>query len=302
MIYTLTLNPALDYNLSMEEFKKGNLNLSNERYYTSGGKGINVSILLKNLDIPSTPLGFLGGFSGDYIEKDLDKKGIKGDFVKIKDTTRINIKIKDKIDETEIAGISPNISEDEKKLLVEKIKKIKNEDYLVLSGSIPNSYSSSIYKEIIDNLPKKTKVFLDTRGDILEKTLSKRIFLAKPNLDEIRALTGKNLESIEEIIKEVKPLLNRCENIIISLGDKGSLFFTQDKVYRALPIEGKVVNTVGAGDSMLAGFLGKYIETNDLYKSYKFSVASSSASVFSKELGKKKDIYNLEERVEVEEV
>ncbi len=302
MIYTLTLNPALDYNLSMEEFKKGNLNLSKEGYYTSGGKGINVSILLKNLDIPSTPLGFLGGFSGDYIQKDLDKKGIKADFVKIKDTTRINIKIKDKIDETEIAGISPNISEDEKKLLVEKIKKIKNEDYLVLSGSIPNSYSSSIYKEIIDNLPKKTKVFLDTRGDILEKTLSKRVFLAKPNLDEIRALTGKNLESIEEIIKEVKPLLNRCENIIISLGDKGSLFFTQEKVYRALPIEGEVINTVGAGDSMLAGFLGKYIETNDLYKSYKFSVASSSASVFSKELGKKKDIYNLEERVEVEEV
>lgn len=302
MIYTLTLNPALDYNLSMEEFKKGKLNLSKEGYYTSGGKGINVSILLKNLDIPSTPLGFLGGFSGDYIEKDLDKKGIKGDFVKIKDTTRINIKIKDKIGETEIAGISPNISENEKNLLVEKIKRIKSEDYLVLSGSIPNSYSSSIYKEIIDNLPKETKVFLDTRGDILEKTLSKKVFLTKPNLDEIRALTGKNLESIEEIIKEVKPLLNRCENIIISLGDKGSLFFTQEKVYRALPIEGKILNTVGAGDSMLAGFLGKYIETNDLYKSYKFSVASSSASVFSKELGKKEDIYNLEERVEVEEV
>ncbi|MGL5088930.1 MAG: 1-phosphofructokinase family hexose kinase, partial [Cetobacterium sp.] len=186
MIYTLTLNPAIDYFLTFQNFVEGNLNTPKETYKLPGGKGINVSKVLKNFNTNSVCLGFIGGFTGDFIESSLENDDLETQFFKIKEDTRINLKINNNGLETEVAGTSPAIlKENIEELFVFLKNNLKSGDILALSGSVPSSISSSIYADIIEAIPKDVKVILDTRGDAFEVALKKGVFLIKPNKDEI---------------------------------------------------------------------------------------------------------------------
>ena len=216
MIYTVTLNPAIDYYISMNEFNEGELNSIENGYTLPGGKGINVSKVLKNFGVESTALGFAGGFTGDYIRKNLREYGITEELVELKENTRINIKMKTDKDESEIAGHSPKISSEECEKFLDTMKKIKSEDILVLSGSVPKSLDSRIYERIIEMLPEGVKVILDTRGEPFEFALKKGVFLTKPNNVELGEFFGEKYETTEEIIAAGEKLRKMgSKNVII---------------------------------------------------------------------------------------
>ena len=256
MIYTVTLNPAVDYYIGLDNFQEERLNQVKTAYTLPGGKGINVSKVLKNFSVESVCLGFVGGFTGEYIKKDLITNGIKEKFVEIKEPTRINIKMKTENSETEVAGKSPDISKIEFDRFFDNLKDIKDGDMIVLSGSVPKSLNEDIYIQIIKSLPKDIKVIVDTRGETLRKVLKEGIFLVKPNKDEIQEFFGEIYETDEEIIRAGQKLRDMgSENVLISLGKDGSILITKDKVYRGNVPKGKLISSVGAGDSMVAGFL-----------------------------------------------
>ena len=200
MIYTLTLNPAIDYYVVMKEFVEGNLNTAEEGYTLAGGKGINVSKVLKNFGKESVALGFVGGFTGSFIKDDMKACNIAERFIELEENTRINMKLKTEKTESEIAGKSPKISKENIEKLLDEIKNIKKDDILILSGSVPNTIDKGIYREIIGKLPKETKVILDTRGESFTKALEKGVFLTKPNIDELSEFFQKRLETTEEIV------------------------------------------------------------------------------------------------------
>lgn len=282
MIYTVTLNPAIDYYISMNDFKEGKLNSINNGYTLPGGKGINVSKVLKNFGVESIALGFVGGFTGDYIRKNLKEYEIKENFVELKENTRINIKMKTLADESEIAGFSPNISEIELNNFYETIKEIKKGDTLVLSGSVPKSLNSDIYKSIIDILPEGVKVILDTRGEPFKYALGKKVFLVKPNNVELEEFFNEKYETMEDIINAGKKLQTfGCENIIISLGKNGSILITKENTYVGNVPKGKLISSVGAGDSMVAGTLYGLEKGMDIVEAYKYGIASGSSTAFS---------------------
>lgn len=285
MIYTVTLNPAIDYYISMKEFNEGELNSINNGYTLPGGKGINVSKVLKNFGIESTALGFAGGFTGDYIRKNLKEYGITEKLVELKENTRINIKLKTDKDESEIAGYSPNISATECKEFLDTIKNIKVGDILVLSGSVPSSLNSKIYERIIDMLPEGVKVILDTRGEPFEYALKKGIFLTKPNNVELGEFFGEKYETLDEIISAGERLRKMgSENVIISLGKNGSVLVTENGAWIGNVPKGTLVSSVGAGDSMVAGTIYGIIKGMNLEEAYRYGIASGSATAFTEGL------------------
>lgn len=301
MIYTLTLNPALDYDIYLDNFKEEKLNLSKEINIRAGGKGINVSKLLANLGIKSKALGYAGGFVGDFIEKDLSKEGIETDFVKLEGTTRINVKINNNSKETEIAGLSPEISKKQEDSLLEKLSKLKKDDVLILSGSIPESLEKNIYKIISGKLVSGIKVVLDTRGNLLKENLSSN-FLIKPNIIELEEMFGKELKTTKDIIRECNYFLEQnVENIIVSMGGKGALFINKKGAWSAKSPKGVLINSVGAGDSMVAGFIAGIETGKSPEDSFKLGVASGSATAYSYGLGKKDLIYKLYNEIILEE-
>ena len=201
MIYTLTLNPALDYDMYLEnELEAENLNLAKEVNYRAGGKGINVSKVLKNLGIESTAIGYVAGFVGDFIVKDLQKDGIKSEFVELDGITRINVKVNGNDKETELTGVSPKITDEKLQELVKKMADLKDGDILVLSGSIPSSISNKIYKELSENVKANVEIVLDTRGNLLQDNIHNNLFV-KPNIHELRDMFGEKLETKQEIVE-----------------------------------------------------------------------------------------------------
>lgn len=302
MIYTLTLNPAIDYLVFVDEFESGKLNRSKKEYKFAGGKGINVSRVLKNMDLKSIAFGFIGGFSGEYLKSLLEKEDIESDFVKVDGDTRINIKLKSN-EETEINANAPEIKESDIDLLLTKIDGLKKDDILVLAGNIPSTMPNNIYEIILKRLEKKgIKAIVDTTKESLLCTLKYKPFLIKPNIVELEELFDTKIETEEEIIKYSKELLKKgAKNIIVSMGKDGALFINENNIYKANAPKGELINSVGAGDSMVAGFIYKYIETKDLMKSFRYSVASGSATAFSKDLAKIKDIKDLFLDILVEE-
>lgn len=301
MIYTLTLNPSLDYIMRMDSYKEGKTNRTNSTEKYAGGKGINVSKLLKNLDMEACNLGFVGGFVGDYIKKSLDFLGINHDFVEIKDETRINVKIKSET-ETEINAEGPFIEENERKLLLEKIEKIGKNDLVVISGSLPRNLNKDYYKEIVENLYKrKIRFALDLPGDLLLDLLEYRPLLVKPNLDEVEEIFAKKASDEETVLQFSKKLVDMgAENVILSLGKEGSVFADESSLYRAKSIKGQAVNSVGAGDSMLAGFIYGLKYSMSKLEAYKLAVAAATASAFSKDIGEKSMIYKFLQDIEIE--
>ncbi len=300
MIYTVTLNPALDYNLSIENLKLGTLNLSNNGYFLGGGKGINVSKVLKNFGIDSIVLGFIGGFTGEFIKNELNHKNIQNKFIEIDGNTRLNIKMKNIEEETEIAGISPIISKENFEKFIDRFKNIQEKDILVLSGSIPESLSSTIYKDIIQILPKSVKIILDTRGEGLIETLKEKVFLVKPNIHELEEYSNKKLTNISEVIQVAKDIQNKSANyVIVSMGKEGSILIGKEGSYRGNVPVGTLKNSVGSGDSMVAGLVAKIAQGKDIFTAYKYGIGSGSATAFSHDLCTSKQVEDLLEQIEI---
>lgn len=300
MIYTLTLNPAIDYYMSMGNFQLGSLNSLEEGYTLPGGKGINVSKVLKNFSVESKALGFVGGFTGDYIKKHLNEYEIESDFIELQENTRINIKLKTKDSETEIAGKSPTISRENVKELLKKFEEIKKDDVVILSGSVPNSISKSIYADIIKLLPKDCKVILDTRGLHFVEGLKEGVFLTKPNNPELEEFFNRKLNNIEEIIQAGKDLQALgSKNVLISLGKDGSILITEKEVYIGNAPQGKLISSVGAGDSMVAGVVYGIAKGMTLEDSYKYGIASGSSTAFSEGLTTFEGMNSLLNKIEI---
>ncbi len=300
MIYTLTLNPAIDYYMSMGNFQLGSLNSLEEGYTLPGGKGINVSKVLKNFSVESKALGFVGGFTGDYIKKHLNEYEIESDFIELQENTRINIKLKTKNSETEIAGKSPTISRENVKELLKKFEEIKKDDVVILSGSVPNSISKSIYADIIKLLPKDCKVILDTRGLHFVEGLKEGVFLTKPNNHELEEFFNRKLNNIEEIIQAGKDLQALgSKNVLISLGKDGSILITEKEVYIGNAPQGKLISSVGAGDSMVAGVVYGIAKGMTLEDSYKYGIASGSSTAFSEGLTTFEGMNSLLNKIEI---
>lgn len=296
MIYTVTFNPSLDYIMNVENFKQGSVNRSESEEIYAGGKGINVSIVLKNLGIHNKSLGFIAGFTGKEIEEKLKEYGITTDFIKLKSgLSRINVKLKGKI-ESEINGGGPNIDEESLNILFEKLNKIKEGDILVLAGSIPKSLPNNIYEKIMAKLSHKNiKIVVDATKDLLLNVLKYKPFFIKPNNHELGEIFNKELKTDNEIIKYAKKLQDMgAENVLISMaGDGAILVASNGNVYKSEVPKGKLINSVGAGDSMVAGFITGYLKNNDLNEALKMGVATGSASAFSEYLATKDKVLEL---------
>ena len=301
MVYTITFNPALDYITQVENFKIGEINRTKTETILPGGKGLNVSIVLKNLEIENTALGFIAGFTGEELIKKLEAKGVKTDFVKVEEGfTRINIKISsisgNKVEETALNGSGPQIVQKDIEELFNKLDKVTTEDVVVLSGSVPKNISKDVYREICKKISERGITFVvDSTQELLMSVLEYNPFLIKPNKEELEETLNCKISSKEDIINAAKELKKLgAQNILVSLGKDGALLLTkEDKVLYSKAPKGEIVNTVGSGDSMVAGFLAGYYKTKDYEYALKTGVAAGSASAFSIELATKNDVEEL---------
>lgn len=300
MIYTVTLNPSIDYIVEVDDLKLGDLNRMKRDLKLPGGKGINVSRVLNQLGADSTAIGFLGGFTGRFIDDTLREESIKTDFVIIEDDTRINIKLKHG-DETEINGLGPAIREQEADALVQKLAGLQKNDIVVLSGSIPPSLGGDFYDRLISVCQQTGAEFvIDTTGEALMKALVHKPLLIKPNHHELAELFGVTIHSKEEIVTYGRKLLEAgAKNVLISMAGEGALFITADEVYHANVPSGTVKNSVGAGDSMIAGFVGTLALHGDPIEAFRAGVASGSATAFSDDLATREKIEQLRPQVTI---
>ncbi|MDR6998235.1 1-phosphofructokinase [Neobacillus niacini] len=303
MIYTLTLNPSVDYIVQLESFQLGELNRSTRETKFPGGKGINVSRVLSQLAITSRALGFNGGFTGKYIEDYLQNEKIETDFIKVKEDTRINIKLKTG-EETEINANGPMISEENFNQLQKKIGQLTETDLLVLAGSIPSSMPVTTYEELVKICKEsKAEFVVDAEGELLKKVLPYHPFLIKPNHHELGDLFQTTISSCEEVIPYGRKLIEMgAKNVIVSLAGEGAVFINKEMAVIAEVPKGKVKNSVGAGDSMVAGFLAEYQKTSNVKKAFQYSVAAGSATAFSLGLCTKDLIEELLVQVKIIEV
>jgi 1-phosphofructokinase len=303
MIYTLTLNPSIDYIVKLESFQQGGLNRTINEAKFPGGKGINVSMVLNQFGTKSTALGFIGGFTGAYIEKFLHNENIDTDFVRVDEDTRINVKIKTS-QESEINAKGPSITEQNFILLKQKIQHLGAEDLLVLAGSIPSSLPKTTYEELVKICRESGAQFVvDAEGDLLKKVLPYHPFLIKPNHHELGELFETTISSVEEVIPYGKRLIEMgAKNVIVSLAGKGAVLINEKTTLRAEVPKGDVKNSVGAGDSMVAGFLAAYEKTANIEEAFRYSVASGSATAFSLGLCTKGKVEELLPQVHIKEI
>lgn len=296
MIYTITFNPALDYIVRVEDFKLGEVNRTSYEEVYAGGKGINVSIVLKNLGVSSVALGFIAGFTGEEIERRVKKSGCITDFIKLdKGLSRINIKLKSEV-ESEINGQGPDITNEDLEELYKKLDLLDEDDILVLAGSIPNTLPENIYEIILERLSgKKIKCIVDATGDLLLNVLKYKPFLIKPNHNELAELFNADVKSEEDIIKYGKELRRLgARNVLISRAGDGAIFINEnDEVINSKAPTGKVINSVGAGDSMVGGFIAGYLKNKNLKEGFKMGLATGSASAFSEGLATKEKVERL---------
>ncbi|KZL91096.1 1-phosphofructokinase [Clostridium magnum] len=300
MIYTVTFNPSIDYVINVENFRPGAVNrvVSENKY--PGGKGINVSRVLNNLGIKNKALGFIGGFTGQFIKNSLESEGVDTDFIELNGDTRINVKLKSN-DETEINGSGPNVDEENLNKLFEKINSLNSEDFLVLAGNVQNSLPRNIYSIIQEKcLDKKIKIVVDTTGEALTSTLRYRPFLIKPNNHELGEIFNVEISTREEIIHYAQKLRELgADNVVISMAGEGALLICKEGIYHASAPKGTVKNSVGAGDSLIAGFIARYSQTSDVIESLKWGATAGSATAFSMDLCKKEDVENLLPQVNI---
>lgn len=300
MIYTVTFNPSLDYIVSVNDFQLGLTNRTDSELILPGGKGINVSTILMNLGIDSTAFGFAAGFTGEEIIREVEAMGIRSDFIKIDSgISRINLKLEN-IDGTEINGSGPEISEEKIEELLRKLDILGEGDILVLAGSIPASMPADMYSTIMERLQHKNVTFIvDATKDLLINVLKYKPFLIKPNNHELGELFDVKLTTREEVIPYGKKLQKQgARNVLISMAGEGAVLVAEDgSVYEAPAPKGTLVNAVGAGDSMVAGFTAGWIEKKDYRHAFYMGVSAGSASAFSEYLATKEEIMDLYEKV-----
>lgn len=280
MIYTVTFNPSLDYMVTVEDFAIGYTNRSVEEQIFPGGKGINVSFVLQNLGHSSVALGFVGGFVGDEIIRLMT--GIDGDFIHLEEgVSRINVKLTNS-DGTEINAQGPEIPEKKVAEFMGKMKALKEDDILVLAGSIPKSLSSSIYMDILKVVSCKN-VVVDATGDLLMHSLKYKPFLIKPNIHELEELFDVKIENQDDIVKYARELQAKGgRNVLVSMGGKGAVLLDEENGVHFSPVpKGELINAVGSGDSMVAGFLAGFLESKEYGFAFKKAVATGSGSAFS---------------------
>lgn len=293
MIYTVTFNPSLDYIVSVDDFKLGLTNRTSSELLLPGGKGLNVSMVLGNLGIENTALGFVAGFTGAEIVRRIEQMGVKADLIPIDaGISRINVKLKS-IDGTEINGCGPEISKEHVQKLMEKLDVLQTGDVLVLAGSIPNSMPDDIYKKIMERLSgRNVMIAVDATKDLLVNVLEYHPFLIKPNNHELGEIFGKELKTREEVIPYAKKMREMgAVNVLVSMAGEGAVLAAEDGSVRDVPApKGKLINGVGAGDSMVAGFLAGWMEKKEYGHAFYMGVAAGSASAFSELLATKKEI------------
>lgn len=301
MIVTVTLNPSVDYVVRVEKLELGGLNRTQDTAYFAGGKGINVSQVLQELEVNSVATGFVGGFSGSFIVDSLEQKGIQSKFVHVQDPTRINIKLKTG-DETEINGAGPSIAADDLSSLLSLLEKYGEGDTLVLAGSIPSSLPSSLYGTLAEKASSRgMKVVIDAEKALLEPALSSPLYFIKPNHHELGEYFDVEVNTVEDAILYGKKLLAYdIENIMISMAGEGAVLLTKNGSYRAQVPKGVVKNSVGAGDSSVAGFLAGREKGLSIEDAFRLSVATGSATAFSEGLAIAKDIEKLVPQVTIQ--
>ena len=299
MIYTVTFNPSLDYVIGAEKLEPGKINRTTRENIYPGGKGNNVSVVLSNLGHKSKALGFVSGFTGEALEKMLADFGCYTDFIQLDNGfTRINVKI-NAGEETEINGQGPKISEEAIGKLYEKLDVLTKGDVLVLAGSIPNTLPEDIYERIMARLDGRgIRIVVDATKDLLMNVLKYHPFLIKPNNHELGDMFGVQLETDEEIIEYAGKLKEMgARNVLISMAGDGAILLDEHgKVYQGRPPKGEVLNSVGAGDSMVAGFVTGYLNTGDYEKAFELGIATGSASAFEYWLAEKEDVVKLLEK------
>lgn len=298
MIYTVTFNPSLDYVIQVDKLVPGEINRTTHEAVYPGGKGNNVSVILSNLGHSSKALGFTAGFTGEALENMLKEFGCDTAFIRLPEgSTRINVKI-NAGEETEINGQGPVITEEAQQALFEQLDALKKEDILVLAGSIPNTLPSDIYERILEHLQGRGIHFVvDATKELLLKVLKYHPFLIKPNNHELGEMFGVILKTRDEIVTYAKKLQEMgAENVLVSMAGDGAILLTEDGIiYKAKPPKGKVLNSVGAGDSMVAGFLTGYLNTGEYEKAFRLGVVTGSATAFQYWLATKEDIVALME-------
>lgn len=303
MIYTVTLNPSIDFIVRLDNLVLDSVNRMSSDDKFAGGKGINVSRILQRLDIANTATGFIGGFTGRFVADSLVAEGIKTDFVEVSEDTRINVKIKAG-EETEINGAGPKISDEKLEELKSILAGLSSEDTVVFAGSAPSSLGNQVYNTLIPIAKKAgAEVVCDFEGQTLLDSLNYQPLLVKPNNHELADIFGVELNGLADIEKYAREILAKgAKNVIISMAGDGALLVTPEAAYFAKPIKGTVKNSVGAGDSMVAGFTGEYVKSGDPVEALKWGVACGTATTFSDDLATAEFIKETYQKVEVEKL
>jgi 1-phosphofructokinase len=304
MIYTVTLNPSIDYVVHVENFHLNQVNRIKDEQKFPGGKGINVSRVLCRMGINTTALGFIGGFTGKFIKDALLSEGVHTDFIPLEEDSRINIKLKSNGVETEINGTGPSISEKHFLSLLDRLDSLKTGSIVVFAGSVPASLPKTLYPTLVQRCHQRgLKVVIDTSGKGLLDSIPHHPFLIKPNHHELSELFEVDCQTVDEIIPlGLKLIQMGAQNVIVSMAGDGALFFTDETVYFAHVPKGKVINSVGAGDSLVAGFIGTYSLTKNKLDAFRYGVAAGSATAFSADLCTKAQIEGLLPHVKIEKL
>ena len=304
MIYTVTLNPALDYFMNYEELALGEVNRTGKTQISAGGKGIMESRMLSLIGAKSKALGFLGGFSGQYIKDFLNENQIDSDFTEIEDLTRINVKLKSQENETSFDAAGPKLQESEINHFLEKFDHLKKDDIVFFAGTIPKSLGEDFYERLIAKVQKQKATFvMDVDGQKLLDSLPAHPLLIKPNREELEAIFETSFKNNEQIIPYGQKLLEMgAQNVIVSMAGDGALLFTNEKVYFAQGIKGELKNSIGAGDSTVAGFLAEYSQSKDPLLAFRQAIACGTSKAFSDDMPSRAFLEEIYKKVNISEV
>ncbi|MCE7791492.1 1-phosphofructokinase [Salipaludibacillus sp. CUR1] len=282
MIYTVTINPSVDCLMKVENFYLGKTNRASTQKMVPGGKGINVSRVLKNLGTRSEALGFIGGFTGAFIKDELEKESVFSSFIETEGNTRINVKMKTDT-ETEINGKAQEITNEHIQKLLIQLDELKSGDLLILSGSLPSTLPADLYNTIINRLSEKNiYVCVDTSGEPLKEAMKASPYMIKPNQAELEQLYKENVKNLDDAVKLArKAVADGARHVLVSMGGEGAALVSKNESYKATVPKGTLINSVGAGDSMVAGFIHILTQSGSLEEAFKYSVAAGSATAFS---------------------
>ena len=300
MIYTVTFNPSIDYVMFVDDFKIDGLNRAQDTNKFAGGKGINVSRVLKTLGVDSTALGFAGGFPGDFIAQTLKDSDIHTDFVQVDEDTRINVKLKTG-QETEVNAQGPNVTDAQFQSLLNQIKETTDNDTVIVAGSVPKSIPSDAYAQIA-KITKQTgaQLVVDAEKDLVESVLEYQPLFIKPNKDELEVMFNTSVKNDEDVIKYAKQILEKgAQSVIVSLGGDGAIYVDHQQSIKAVNPTGEVINTVGSGDSTVAGMVAGLATGLSVQDAFKQAVASGTATAFDADLATKEAIENIKSQVTI---